>query len=202
MYLKIIKNKNSMKKNKKLTREIYHPISDEEKQEEIEYIWIVVANMNGRAPLLAVQTIVGLIPLIGLVSCIFPRCEHHGIVFKTKNGNYYSSDFGAGRSKFLNFHENKKKAFNFIAFNVRQKDFWILLKATIKDDENIQINELINLMDGATPKEYHLIFNNCQNYVRNIMEKIYDKIKIIGYDSGWTPGHMNAGIVMWGDRSY
>ena len=187
---------------KKLTKQIYHPINDEDKTEEIECIWIVVSNMNGRAPLLAAQTIVGLIPIIGLVSCIFPRLEHHGIVFKTKNGNYYSTDFGTGFSEFINFQDNKEKAFNIIASNVGQKKIWILLKANVKFDETIQIGEIINLMDGATPKKYHAIFNNCQKYVRNIMEKIYDKIKVVGYDSGWTAGHMASGSVMWGDRSY
>jgi len=37
---------------KKLTTNIVTPISDKEKNEEIEYIWVVVANMNGRAPVL------------------------------------------------------------------------------------------------------------------------------------------------------
>ena len=187
---------------KKITQQINHPITDKEKQEEIDCLWIVVANMDLRAPLLAVQTIIGLIPIIWFASCIFPRCEHHGIVFKTKDGNYYSTDFVTGLSEFINFHDNKEKAFNIIASNVRQKKIWILLKANIKSDEIIKIGEIINLMDGVTPQKYHLLFNNCQKYVRNIMEKIYDKIKIVGYDSGWTAGHMAAGIVFWGDRSY
>ena len=70
--------------NKKLTCENRCLIKDNEKEEEVEYIWVVVANMNFRAPLLAAQTILGLIPIVGLITSIFPRCEHHGIVLKQK----------------------------------------------------------------------------------------------------------------------
>lgn len=37
---------------KKLTTNIVTPINDKEKNEEIEYIWVIVANMNWRAPVL------------------------------------------------------------------------------------------------------------------------------------------------------
>ena len=187
---------------KKLTTDIITPISDKEKNEEIEYIWVVVANMNWRAPVLTIQTIIGLVPIVGLFTSIFPRMEHHGIVFKTKNGNYYTTDFVCSNSKFINFYKEKEKAFNFIAERIEQKKIWISLKAIVKSDNNITIGEISNIINKVTPKEYNLIFENCQSYVKYIINNIYHKIKILGFDSGWTSGHMCAGIQIGGDRSY
>ena len=113
---------------KKLTTNIVTPISDKEKNEEIEYIWVVVANMNGRAPVLTAQTIIGLVPIVGLFTSIFPRMEHHGIVFKTKNGNYYTTNFVCSNSKFINFYKEKEKAFNFIAERINKKKYGFHLK--------------------------------------------------------------------------
>ena len=114
--------------NKKLTCGNRCLIKDNEKEEEIEYIWVVVANMDFRAPLLAAQTILSLIPIVGLITSIFPRCEHHGIVFKTKNGNYYSADFVAGGSEFKNHYKNKEESFQYIAKKVGQKKYGFIIK--------------------------------------------------------------------------
>ena len=186
--------------NKKLTCENRCLIKDNEKEEEVEYIWVVVANMNFRAPLLAAQTILGLIPIVGLITSIFPRCEHHGIVFKTKNGNYYSADFVEGGSEFKNHYKNKEEAFQYIAKKVSQKKVWIYYKG--KALEIIKIGEIINLINKVTPEKYHLLFQNCQSFVRYVMKELQVKIIDLGFNTGWTSGHMAAGIAMGGDRSY
>ena len=34
------------------------------------------------------------------------------------------------------------------------------------------------------------------------MSELKDKIADLGFNSGWTAGHMSAGIIVGGDRSY
>ncbi len=187
---------------KKDTSEIIIPLKNNEKEEEIEFIWIVVSNMKWRGPVLGIQTVIGLIPIIGLVTSIFPRMEHHGIVFKTKNGNNYVTQYGGGGVSFKNYKINKNKAFNSIAEFINQKNIWVLLKAVINSDTKLKIGDISNIIEKVTPKQYNAIFENCQKFVKYIGNEIYEKIKILGYDSGWTSGHMAAGGVIYGDRSY
>ena len=105
-----------------------------------------------------------------------------------------------GGSEFKNHYKNKEEAFQYIAKKVRQKKIWIYYKG--KALEIIKIGEIINLVNKVTPEKYHLLFQNCQSFVRYVMKELQVKIIDLGFNTGWVSGHMAAGISMGGDRSY
>ena len=179
-------------------------LSEDEQNEEIEYVWIVVSNMALRALALSFQTIVSLIPIVGFFTGqnMLPRIEHHGIVFLTKNGNYYSTDFMSSGSNFINFRKDKNESFKIIANHVHQKKIWIKLKGKIKENTILKIKNICDIIPKITPKTYHAIKRNCQLYIDLMWEEISNKFNILGFDSGWVALHMGGGVCIGGDRSY
>ena len=102
---------------------------------------------------------------------------HEGLIFQSKNKNFYiAQSYPITFVKVKNFSKGISDIISFNNFNNRSRSYKIpeiyypTLPITV-----IDIYEIINKL----PNQYHILTENCQNFVNNIIDKLKFKYKII-----------------------
>jgi hypothetical protein len=102
---------------------------------------------------------------------------HEGLIFHSKNKNFYiAQSYPITFVKVKNFSKGISDIISFNNFNNRSRSYKIpeiyypTLPITV-----IDIYEIINKL----PNEYHILTENCQNFVNNIIDYLKYRYKIV-----------------------
>ena len=157
-------------------------LSEDELNEEVEYIWVICVPMHGRNWQIFGKVVLTLTVVGGFFNGIIPLSEHHGLLVKSKNGNYYFTHFPANNGAFKK--DSKERAIKDIIDKCGHYDnrkWWV--RAKFKPEEKMTIGEVKNVAKKVKFKEYNIITKNCQEYVRLILYNLRSNLKMIGMDA-------------------
>ena len=102
---------------------------------------------------------------------------HEGLIFESKNKNFYiAQSYPITFVKVKNFSQGISDIISFNNFNNTSRSYKIPeIYLTTMPITVIDIYEIINKL----PNQYHILTENCQNFVNNIVDSLKNKYNVI-----------------------
>lgn len=143
---------------------------------KIKKIEKIVVPMKSRNAVLAGQCIASMIPVVNIITVpLLQPIEHHGLIIEVDNGYYYTH-YGSNRTVSLDFNENKKEIIDEMINCCLHCDSRQYRCYEQKFPKDISIETIRKIVDELTNRfnanNYNAIKNNCQLYVKAVLNKI------------------------------
>lgn len=163
-------------------------------KEEVESIYIISVPLKGSnwqklGKMLLTISIVGA-PL----NTIIPDIEHHGLIFKTKDKNYFYAQFPSDNGRLIK--SSKKRAIEAIIDGCDHEDErkWLVReKFKVPKNEKVTIKTIYDIIRDLKFEYYNSITKNCQHYVEGIIYNL-PNISRVGYKGDQLIGGFNSEI--------
>ena len=159
-----------------------------EQNEEIKKIYLVIVPFEHRTAWHVGKGFLTMLPVFNVFVNFIPNIEHHGLIFKTLNGNYYYTQFPLG--EFIK--ASKEEAIKNISYNYNKENKYFIGEE-FEPTEKFTINDAIKICNESKTKYYNLITKNCQVYCQKILSQI--KCKRTYIDRIYFCGGVLSGVI-------